>query len=413
MSAVEGRGRAEFVSQPDFAGAPDWRVMIGRVGGITLWAPPYWPMGIFGGARVGKTEASVGQLAGWRGPALVMSVRDDIVRITRRARSRRGGVGLYDPSGTIGADIDRCGWNPLDHCRSPAEAIATTKWLTNAARGPGLADEAFWYGLAAQGLWPHMYAAAVSDYLMADVCRWVQTQENFEVRALLSATGDEEALVCAEALWRREERARSSVYSVMEHVLEVFDHPAAMASATSGIDLDAFLSGPNTLYVCAPADEQALFAPLFTALVRRVLRSAYSRQAATGLPAGLLVLVDEAANIVRLDNLGELITTAAGTGVQLVTIWHDVAQIHARYGPEAETIIDNLSVLVALPSRDRHMAALLDGLADDDLGGSRPQGLGRLRRLARGSAVCVVGAEAPTTVELVTRFNAPDLEVAL
>jgi type IV secretion system protein VirD4 len=55
----------------------------------------------------------------------------------------------------------------------------------------------------------------------------------------------------------------------------------------------------------------------------------------------LLVVLDEAANIAPLPDLDALAATAAGHGIQLVTVWHDLAQITARFGPRATTVVNN------------------------------------------------------------------------
>ena len=69
----------------------------------------------------------------------------------------------------------------------------------------------------------------------------------------------------------------------------------------------------------------------------------YDRVALTRRPLDppLLVVLDEAANIAPLADLDALASTAAGHGVQLVTVWHDLAQIDARYGPRATTVVNN------------------------------------------------------------------------
>ena len=83
--------------------------------------------------------------------------------------------------------------------------------------------------------------------------------------------------------------------------------------------------------------------PLFAAVTRAAIEHAYERVAATGRPLDppLLVVLDEAANIAPLSDLDGLAATAAGHGVQLVTIWHDLAQVTARYGARATTVVNN------------------------------------------------------------------------
>ena len=53
------------------------------------------------------------------------------------------------------------------------------------------------------------------------------------------------------------------------------------------------------------------------------------------------MVLDEAANIAPLAELDGLAATCAGHGVQLVTVWQDLAQVAARYGERAATVVNN------------------------------------------------------------------------
>jgi type IV secretory pathway TraG/TraD family ATPase VirD4 len=67
----------------------------------------------------------------------------------------------------------------------------------------------------------------------------------------------------------------------------------------------------------------------------------------------LLLALDEAGNVAALAELPELATTGRGQGIQLVSVWHDLAQLHHRYSDRAATVLNN------------HRAKLfLSGLAD-------------------------------------------------
>ncbi len=123
------------------------------------------------------------------------------------------------------------------------------------------------------------------------------------------------------------------------------------------IDVDpaGLLDADNTLYLCAPAHEQRRLRPLFAGLVTRVVEAAYDRAARQGRPLDppLLVVLDEAANVAPLAELDVLASTAAGHGIQLVTVWQDLAQLTARYGRAGPTVVNN------------HRAKLfLSGIAD-------------------------------------------------
>jgi type IV secretory pathway TraG/TraD family ATPase VirD4 len=86
-------------------------------------------------------------------------------------------------------------------------------------------------------------------------------------------------------------------------------------------------------------------------LLRSVLDEAFERGARLGRPLDppLLVVLDEAANIAPIADLDQLLATAAGHGVSFLTVWQDLAQIEARYGPRWATIVNNHRAKVVCP----------------------------------------------------------------
>ncbi len=260
--------------------------------------------------------------------------------------------------------------------------------------------------------------------------------------AVLDATGESEAVNAAEASFAREARQRSSVYTTAETVLDPFAEQ--VVPATSGSDgtvggpceLDAagLLDGGGTLYVCAPAHDQRRWSPLFTAVVREVLTHAVTRVARTGTPLDppLLVVLDEAANIAPLSDLDTLASTAAGHGIQLVTVWHDLAQVSARYGARAATVVNNHRAKVFLsgisdPSTLEHASALIGdeepwatSTTSGGPGGpttTRAPSARRLappdalRRIAPGEGVLVYGGLLPARITLRSWMDDPGLAV--
>ena len=150
-----------------------------------------------------------------------------------------------------------------------------------------------------------------------------------------------EAADAATSAFTKEERQRSSVVTTVETLLEPF--AGAAPAGAPAIDAGALLTGRDTLYLCAPAHDQRRLTPLFVGVLRDVLDRAFDRVAHARRPLDppLLVVLDEAANIAPVPDLDSLAATAAGHGVQLVTVWHDLAQITARYGPRATTVVNN------------------------------------------------------------------------
>ena len=70
--------------------------------------------------------------------------------------------------------------------------------LAETAKADGTtADAEFWYATAAKLLAPLFFAAARDRRSMADVVRWVDTQEGSEVSSILEQAGVAEALDAA------------------------------------------------------------------------------------------------------------------------------------------------------------------------------------------------------------------------
>jgi type IV secretion system protein VirD4 len=292
------------------------------------------------------TGLAIPALLEWKGPVVAASVKGDLVRDTVAWRRGQGSVWIYDPTGSIEQETAR--WSPLAAVVSWHSARRVAEGLVEAGRPSTatLTDGDFWYATAAKLLAPLLLAASVSGRTMDDVVRWVDEQEADEVADALDTAGEWQALQALRATWGRDERQRSAVYTTAETVVEAFADPNVAASAMPGgrhVDPVGLLDGDNTLYLCAPAHEQRRLRPLFSGLVTRVIEAAYERAARQGQPLDppLLVVIDEAANVAPLAELDVLASTAAGHGIQLVTVWQDLAQLNARYGPKAGTVVNN------------------------------------------------------------------------
>lgn len=389
-------------------------------------------LAVFGPTQSGKTTAlAVPAILDWEGPVLAASVKTDLVRSTVDWRRSTGPVWCFDPACSTGLPSDR--WSPVDAARTWAGARRAAADLTEVAHGPGTtADGEFWYAAAAKLLAPLLLAAATGGCGMADVVRWVDTQEVGEVLALLQTAGVPQALDAAQATWQREERQRSSVYTTAETVLEPFAEPGPGVRPGRTIDPHELLAAGGTLYVCAPAHDQRRLRAAFTALVKAVLEAAFTRAARRTGPPGppLLVVLDEAANIAPVPELDGLAATCAGHGVQLVTVWQDLAQVRARYGERAATVVNNHRAKLFLPGiadpgtldQASHLVGdeevLADSVTRDRVGGRSTTAApiqrrllppDALRQLAPGTGVLVYGTLPPARVRLRPWWEEPRL----
>jgi type IV secretory pathway TraG/TraD family ATPase VirD4 len=82
-----------------------------------------------------------------------------------------------------------------------------------------------------------------------------------------------------------------------------------------------------------------------------VVDRAYERATIAGgrLELPLLLCLDEAGNVAPLPNLAEVASTAPSHNIQLVSIFHDLAQARSRFGQQAETVVNSHRARMLLP----------------------------------------------------------------
>jgi type IV secretion system protein VirD4 len=295
------------------------------------------------------TGLAIPALLEWDGPVLATSVKTDLLNDTLVRRQELGEVMVFDPAHVTGMPSARA--TPLWGARTWRGALRVAHWLAAAARtgsASGLQDADFWFRAAEKLLAPLLYAAGSAGLTMTSVVRWLDEgpeASETEVLALLEGPEAEDAKRAYLATQNREERQRSSVYTTAEMALGAYADPivaeeteAADYSPTALID-----GGANTLYLCGPPHEQERLRTVFSTVVQELLAIVYETVSTTGKPLDppLLLLLDEAANIAPIPNLDEIASTGAGQGIQLLSVFQDMAQISARYGKKASTIVNN------------------------------------------------------------------------
>jgi type IV secretion system protein VirD4 len=319
---------------------------------------------LVGPSRSGKTTAAISGVLEWDGPAVLSSVKADLLGSTIGWRSQLGEVRVYDPTHTVGtvdaATVRSASWSPVGQASSVVGAQRAARALCEAApRGGVEGGMDFWLAQAEILLGGLLYVAHHAHRDMGRVAEWVLLQDRpgdlgpGEVRTCLDlalASENEDVVLGAVeasrgllAIWEMEDRTRSSVYATTQTVVWPWAEPeVALSSRGVSVDLEWVLSGPNTVYLSAPIEDQRRLAPAFGGLLNDLIAQTYRRVAATGKPLDppLLIVIDEAGNT-PLRALPEYASTLAGIGVLLVTIWQSLAQIEAAYGREADTILTN------------------------------------------------------------------------
>jgi type IV secretion system protein VirD4 len=412
------------------------RLVLGRTGGLTsrlLAAEDCHSVLVYGPPGSHKTVGVViPAILEWDGPVVSTSVKPDVLHATLRERRAMGQVWVYDPLGVTGERSAR--WTPLASCRTWHGALTTAYFLAQAADlGTGAATSAehqYWTRAGVKFLAPMLLAAATSDRSMADVLAWVNLREDKEITQALADHGHPGAQNAWEAVQFATDRRLDSLYATAEDLLGVYEDDRVAAS-TEGHDLDPaeLLAGPNTLYLYAPPHEQKRLRPLFETITAQVVRVA--QEQAARMPGGmldprLLLALDEAGNVAALADLPELATTGRAQGIQLLSVWHDEAQLERRYGPAAATVVNGhrakvfLSGLADLGALERASKLIGDhalpetNLSVDTTGRQstsqsttwRPLlPVDELRRLGPREAIVVYGHHRPVKVRLRPWFD--------
>jgi type IV secretory pathway TraG/TraD family ATPase VirD4 len=196
----------------------------------------------------------------------------------------------------------------------------------------------------------------------------------------------------------------------------------ARSAQSCEITADRLLDEAATLYLIGDAKASKLLRPIFLALLGEVVDRAYERATIAGgrLELPLLLCLDEAGNVAPLPNLAEIASTAPSHNIQLVSIFHDLAQARSRYGRQTETVINSHRARMLLPGVGdldtlRYFAGLVGDEEVDEVtrttgagGSSRSTGRRRrplvaaeaLRLLPDRHALLVYGRTAPVQLRL-------------
>ena len=272
-----------------------------------------------------------------------------------------------------------------------------------------------------QRLAPLLYTAARRGDGIEQVVAWVYGQGrqtlNSALDGLLASAGSQRERVDARAAYE---------------AVRAFDAQAdrtRVARSARGCEITAerLLGSSATLYLIGDAKASKLLRPIFLALLSEVVDAAYELANEHGgrLERPLLVCLDEAGNVAPLPNLAEIASTAPSHNIQLISIFHDLAQARSRYRQQAETVVNSHRARMLLPGvADLDTLRYFSGLVGEEErteltrtsgrgGSTRSYGRRRtplispeaLRQLPDGQALLLYGRLAPVRVRLRTWFG--------
>jgi type IV secretion system protein VirD4 len=426
---------AEPVASSGVGPAGGGRLALGRGHGRLLYTEQRHALVAFGPPQSGKSAGlAVPALLEWDGPAVASSIKTDLLACTITRRRELGDVLVFDPF-ALSAGASHT-WSPLAGAHTWDGALEVAWRLASAGEldQKGVEGGDFWAIAAEQRLAPLLYVAARTDAGMDAVVRWTYGQGARDLDAAVSElTGsarDEAELGDAHAAYdalrafeTQADRTRSSIEATAQGLLRAYRFERVLRSARGcEITADRLLDQRATLYLIGDAKASKLLRPIFLALLSEIVDRAYERATLAGgrLALPLLLCLDEAGNVAPLPNLGEVASTAPSHNIQLVSIFHDLAQARSRYGRQAETVVNSHRARMLLPGvGDLDTLRYFSSLAGEEevrdttrttgAGGSnRTTGRRRrpliapeqLRQLPQGQALLLYGRIPPTRLTL-------------
>ena len=416
------------------------RLAIGFKGSRLLRAERRHALVVFGPPQSGKSAGlAVGALLEWEGPAIASSIKTDVLQATIDRRRALGRVFVFDPF-TLSSERSHA-WSPLGGAETFDGALEVAHRLASAGEVDTRTVESgeFWTVAAEQRLAPLLYAAACAGKGIDTLVRWGYGQGeqelNRDLHQLLRTARTERERLDAQAAYdavaafaAQPDRTRGSIEGTVQALLRGYRYARVQRSAAaSEITPEALLDGNNTVYLVGDAKASRLLRPIFLALLGELIDHAYEKATRSGgrLPTPLLLCLDELGNVAPLPNLSEIASTAPSHNIQLLSVFHDLAQARTRYGRQAETVINShraRMLLAGVADLDtlRYFSGLVgDQLVHDETRTTGPGGQTRsenpsrrslappeqLRQLPAGQALLVYGQLPPTIVRLRMWFN--------
>jgi Type IV secretory system Conjugative DNA transfer len=328
---------------------PPGRLVIGRHRRRLVSVSNTTHTAVFAPPGEGKTACIViNQLLEHTGQIICASTKTDVYNATRAHRATLGRVWMFDPFTRDGAsNPDSCGWDPTIRCESWPAALQRAIALTNAARREHETEAGeFWTGVAKGLLAPLLMAAAIDQRTMPDLFAWLLAGDFAEPQRILATATCIDHAETAAALRelnaadaRHAENRDNMLLSTVE-LLAVYRHPTMRHASRRDLTADAFCDGhANTLYIVAPEAQQAALAPVIVALLEDVYTRAYTIGQRTPWQPGMLFCLDETANIAPIRKLPGWLVQCRSAGMPFITVWHDLAQITARYGRRSGSVL--------------------------------------------------------------------------
>ncbi|WP_433717322.1 type IV secretory system conjugative DNA transfer family protein (plasmid) [Nocardia sp. CA-084685] len=334
-------------------------VLVGRTvrGDLPVYLPWEWVTVAIAGTRMGKTAAlAIPAVLTAPGPCIATSNKPDLYSHTRLHRESVGDVWLFDLQGVTTGEHGAASfwWNPLAPVHDLPAAKKAASYFVGAEKEDGAKVDAYFDGSAQDLLAAYMLAAALAGGDLIHAVEWMANEQSGVPAAVLRAHGEHATARMLTTKQNVTERQRDGYFDMARRFLESLDaHRYAQAilpnrRITIGVasdgsiatapgnwqhslpefDVDAFATSTDTLYALSREGPDSA-AALTTALVGQVLDRAEAAGARTGtgrLDIPMVAVLDEAANVCRLQSLPDQYSHFGSRGIIPITILQSPSQ---------------------------------------------------------------------------------------
>ncbi|MDF1480338.1 TraM recognition domain-containing protein [Leifsonia sp. H3M29-4] len=367
---VTRRGAAAKAARLGIEGSPG--VLVGRTvaGGVDLMTS-WEDVGVcIAGPRTGKTTSQViPAIADAPGAVVTTSNKRDVVDATRALRAKVGQVWVFDPQGIVDEPATWW-WNPLSFVTNEVKAAQLAKLLSDASRDRSSRRDAFFDGSAETLLAGFLLAAALERRPFGQVYMWLTDVNDDEPAYLLAKHGQEKPSASVRQIVSAPEKQKGGIYGTAQQIMAFMINDEAMrwvepAELGSRPEFSPaeFVRSTGTLYSLSKEGGGST-GPLVTALTVAVTEAAedYAKTQPGGrLARPMLLVLDEAANICRWNNLPDLYSHYGSRGISIITIlqsWSQGVEVWGRDGMQKLWTAANAKLYLGGVDEEQFLAAL-------------------------------------------------------
>jgi type IV secretory pathway TraG/TraD family ATPase VirD4 len=225
---------------------------------------------------------------------------------------------------------------------------------------------AYWEQVAASIIRSYLHAAALEGLGVERLLDWSRRPAAREPIKILSrnpgaAQGwDKDLAASAEV----EPRHRDSIWATVRRAFDCFADPKVLEATRvdhDTFDPAAFLEENGTIYLMGSPGAQHSVAPIVAALIEDVVDTARRKAARSQrrrLESGLVLMLDECANIAPLGDLPKLVAELGGLGITTAVILQSVASARTIWGEAGERALRDLANITLVWGGQKDVAFL-------------------------------------------------------